>query len=30
MACHTVIEQPTVEQILAAEADVYDFIESRW
>ena len=27
---HTVKENPTVEEILAAEQETYDFIESRW
>lgn len=27
---HKVLEQPTVEEILAAEAETYEFIESRW
>ena len=30
MEHHTVKENPTVEEILAAEQDTYDFIESRW
>lgn len=30
MEHHTVKENPTVEQILAAEQETYDFIESRW
>ena len=30
MEHHTVKENPTVEEILAAEQETYDFIESRW
>lgn len=30
MEHHTVRENPTVEEILAAEQETYDFIESRW
>ena len=30
MEYHTVKENPTVEEILAAEQETYDFIESRW
>lgn len=30
MAGHTVIENPTVEEILEAEAAAYEYIESRW
>ena len=30
MEPHTVKENPTVEEILAAEQETYDFIESRW
>ena len=30
MRRHTVIPNPSVEQILAAERDTYDYIESRW
>ena len=30
MEHHTVEENPTVEEILAAEQETYDFIESRW
>ena len=30
MEHHTVKEDPTVEEILAAEQETYDFIESRW
>ena len=30
MGHHTVKENPTVEEILAAEQETYDFIESRW
>ena len=30
MEHHTVKENPTVEEILAAEQEAYDFIESRW
>lgn len=30
MQGHTVIEQPTVEQIWGAEQEAYEFIESRW
>lgn len=30
MADHKVIEAPNVEQILAAEQEAYDYIESRW
>ena len=30
MEHHTVNENPTVEEILAAEQETYDFIESRW
>ena len=30
MEHHTVKETPTVEEILAAEQETYDFIESRW
>ena len=30
MKHHTVKENPTVEEILAAEQETYDFIESRW
>lgn len=30
MEHHTVKENPTVEEVLAAEQETYDFIESRW
>ena len=30
MRRHTVIPNPSVEQILEAEQDTYDYIESRW
>jgi 1-deoxy-D-xylulose-5-phosphate reductoisomerase len=30
MQAHQVIESPTVEQILAVEAETYEMIESRW
>ena len=30
MEHHTVKENPTVEEILAAEQETYDFVESRW
>lgn len=30
MAQHRITRQPSVEQILAAESEVYDYLESRW
>ena len=30
MRQHQVVEQPSVEQILASEQETYDFLESRW
>ena len=30
MARHKVIPDPTVDQILEAERETYDYIESRW
>ena len=30
MEHHQVIEQPDVDQILAAEQETYEYIESRW
>ncbi|MBP3927314.1 MAG: 1-deoxy-D-xylulose-5-phosphate reductoisomerase, partial [Clostridium sp.] len=30
MEQHQVIENPSVEEILAAEQETYDFLESRW
>jgi 1-deoxy-D-xylulose-5-phosphate reductoisomerase len=30
MEHHKVVDHPDVEQILAAEQETYDFIESRW
>ncbi len=30
MEQHRVVENPSVDEILSAEQETYDFIESRW